>query len=32
MTFTAGRYGVLVLLDGRTAPHFIDPISLLLAA
>lgn len=30
--FGAGRYGVLVLLDGRTAPHFIDPISLRLAA
>lgn len=26
--FGAGRYGVLVLLDGRTDPHYIDPIAL----
>lgn len=26
--FGAGRYGVLVLLDCRTTPHYIDPITL----
>ena len=24
----AGRYGVLVLFDNRTAPYYVDPISL----